>query len=209
MFKIIFSAIKNTKNIYRSIFGYNIKKNIFNNKNSDLYKSNWNIIKLIQLNSYIFLPKLPIASPSWLPVSLKKIIFGGDSKYIPDIPEIENNTCILYVNGIVSNEDVVIKINKKQLKEIFNRPINVIYNDSDSLIMDLIESAIGKGTKDLTEASTIALYTISRKLLDPNINKIVVICYSQGTIIIAKVIQSLFTPTELLNGHFFYIYSYI
>ena len=69
--------------------------------------------------------------------------------------------------------------------------INVLFNASDTLIIDLIEALIGKNTEQLTQALTIALYTICSKLLDENINKLIIIAYSQGTIIIAKVLNSL------------------
>lgn len=190
-FKILYYALKNTKNIYTSLVGEKIKNDILNNKDSEFNKKNWSFIKFCKLCSDLFLIKLPISSPSWIPNCLRLIIFGQNSKYIPNSQEIDNSgNCFIYINGILSNEDVV-RSNQKQLELLLKKPINIIHNVTDSLIMDLLECIIGRETEDLTEASTITLYTICTKLLDDNINKIILICHSQGTIIVAKVIRSL------------------
>tara|TARA_Y100000992_G_C21211385_1_gene465630 strand:- start:34 stop:921 length:888 start_codon:yes stop_codon:yes gene_type:complete len=190
IFQILYDAYKNTKNLYRSIAGNNIKIDVTENEKSELNKKHWNIYKLIELNSDLFIPKLPIHSPSWVPKFIKKILFGSNCKYLPDSIKDEDKICIIYINGIMSNRDVV-EVNRGELKKIFNRPIDVIHNVTDSFIMDILECLIGKETNDLTEASTITLYTVSKKLLDININKVILICHSQGTIIVSKVLQSL------------------
>ena len=71
----------------------------------------------------------------------------------------------------------LVMINKKYLETLLNKPINIIHNITQTLVMDLIECLIGKETEYLTEASTISLYTITSKLLDDNINKIIIICH--------------------------------
>ena len=193
IFKLLYYAYANTNNIYIALFGDNVTNNNFNkeHKNSEFHKDNWSWFKYIKFISDICFIKLPISAPSWFPKYLKILIFGENSRYIPCIKEIdEESNCFIYVNGIMSNLSVV-KTNQEYLETLLNRQINIIHNVTDSLVMDLIESLIGKETEDLTEASTIALYTISKKLLDPDIKKIIIICYSQGTIIISKVIQSL------------------
>ena len=191
IFKILYHAFRNTKNIYTSFVGTTFKKNILQDKKSEFNKQNWSFIKLCKLLSDIFLMKLPFSAPSWVPKYTKMILFGENSRYIPNSTEIDySGNCFLYVNGIMSNHDVVIT-NKNELEDLLKRPINIIHNVTDSLIMDLIESLIGKETDDLTEASTIALYTVCNKLLDDNIKKVIIICHSQGTIIVAKVMQSL------------------
>ena len=192
IFKILYYAYKNTKNIYTSIMGdKSLKNNILNEKKSEFNKQYWNIMKFCKLISDIFFIKLPISAPSWVPKYTKMIIFGENSKYIPNLTEVDNSgNCILYVNGIMSNTEGV-KLNQKELETLINRPINIIHNVTDSLLMDLLECLIGKETEDLTEASTVALYTICNKLLDNKIKKLIIICHSQGTIIVAKVIKYL------------------
>ena len=56
--------------------------------------------------------------------------------------------------------------------------------------MDLIE-CMGKQTNDLTEASFVTLSVISKLILNPNIKKLIIICHSQGTIIMAQVIEQI------------------
>jgi len=184
------SAFWNTKNIYRSIVGDKIINNYNNNKSSEFNKNNWTLSSFIELISSLIIPTLPIKSPSWLPNILKKIFFGENSKYIADKEEVNDEICLLYINGIMSNEKVIME-NKKVLTQLFNRPINLLHNVTDSLIMDLMECLIGKQTEDMTEASMITLYTFSKKMLDPNIKKVIVICHSQGTIIVGKVLKNL------------------
>ena len=190
MFRILYSSYKKTNDIYRSIVGDKIQENVLNNTSSELNKSNWNITKLLHLMSDLFFIKLPIHCPSWIPYPIKKLFFGENSKYLPSKKEYEDGICIIYLNGILSN-DKVVELNRKELNKIFNRSINVLHNVTDSLICDLIECLIGKITDDLTEASTVTLYTLCNKLLNPEIKKIIFVCHSQGTIIISNVLKNL------------------
>ena len=191
MLRILYSSYKKTDNIYTSIVGNKIKDDIVNNTNSELNKSNWNTIKLLHLLSDIFFIKLPIYCPTWVPYPIKKLLFGDNSKYLPSEKEYEDRICIIYLNGILSNEEIV-ELNRRELNKIFNRPINVLHNVTDSLISDLIECLIGKTTNELTEASTVALYTLCSKLTDQNIDKVILICHSQGTIITSNVLKNLY-----------------
>ena len=191
MFRILYSAYKKTNNIYTSIVGEKVRENIFHNSNSELNKTNWSIFKFIHLLSDIFLIKLPIHCPSWIPYPIKKLFFGENSKYLPANIEYEDGICIIFINGIMSNEKVV-ELNRIELMKLLNRQINILHNVTDSLVVDLIECLIGKTTSDLTEASTVALYTLCNKLLDPNIKKIVIIAHSQGTIITSNVLKNLY-----------------
>ena len=194
LIKIVYSSIRNTKNIYRSIFGYNIINNVKINKNSELNKDNWSLISIIYLLTDLLIPSLPIHCPDWMPNFIKRVFFRGNSKYIEDNNRLEDNKnngeCILYVNGILTNE-ILLNQNKKLLNQLFKKPINCIHNNTDSVIMDLIECTIGKCTNDLTESSYLTLRILSCKLLDKNINKIIIISHSQGTIIIGQVIRNL------------------
>jgi len=191
-YKILYSAIWNTRNIYTSLVGDNLTDDVTTNKKAELNKNHWSLKTTFELFSDIFLPTLPIHAPSWMPSFLKKIIFGGNSKFMLDTeyPNNDESESFMYVNGIMSNEDVV-KTNQEFLRNMFDRPIDLVHNNTDSLIMDLIECLVGKETDDLTEPAMITLYTMSRKLLNPKIKKLVVICHSQGTIIVAQALNYL------------------
>ena len=57
--------------------------------------------------------------------------------------------------------------------------------------MDLLECLIGKQTNDLTEASFVTLSVISKLLLSSKLKKLIIICHSQGTIIMSQVLANL------------------
>ena len=190
IFKIITSAIRNTKNIYRSIVGDKIIENMNNNENSEFNRKNWSLLSLLELLSDLFLFKLPFRSPSWIPKFLKKLLFGSNSKYLPDKEEVKDNLCFLYVNGIMSNRNVVLR-NQDYLRKLFGKPVNIVHNVTDSFLIDLIECLIGKETDDLTEPALVLLSVVSRKLLDENVKKLVIICHSQGTIIVSNMLNNL------------------
>ena len=191
IFKILYYAFLNSPNFFRSIFGYNIINNLLENKESELNINYWNLEELFLIIYNFCFMKLPFYCPSWIPNSIKIIFFGSNSKYIVNKNELdEDNNCFIFINGVLGSENLV-EHNKYELEKLLSKPINILFNASDTLISDLLEALIGKETQELTEASTIALYTICSKLLDTNINKVIIIAYSQGTIIIAKVLNSL------------------
>ena len=158
---ILFYAFINTSNFYRSIIGYN----------------NINYIKPANI---------------WFIFNyFKNLFFTSYSKYIKADNELdENNNCFIYINGILTSEDAAI-LTKKNLEKLINKPVNILFNRSQSLLLDLYESFIGREKIKLTEASNKALNIISNKLIDPQINKIIIIAYSQGTVIISNVLQYL------------------
>ena len=100
MFRILYSAYKKTNNIYTSIVGKKLKENIFYNSNSELNKTNWSIVKFIHFLSDIFLIKLPIHCPSWIPYPIKKLFFGENSTYLPANIEYEDGICIIFINFV-------------------------------------------------------------------------------------------------------------
>ena len=191
LLKILYSSFIHTKNIYRSLFGNNIFLNT-NNNDSELNKNNWSFYNIITMFSSIFIPTLPIHCPSWMPTIIKNTIFGGNSYFIKDdsFKEGIDTKCILFINGILTNKDIVYQ-NINLLKRIFKLPVHCVFNNTDSLIMDLIECMIGKQTNDLTEASFVTLSVVSKLVLNKNITKIIIICHSQGTIIMSQVLTNL------------------
>ena len=191
LLKILYSSFIHTKNVARSLFGNNIYINVHNN-DSELNKNNWSLSNIISMLASIFIPTLPIHCPGWVPSIIKNSIFGGNSYFIKDEEyDIDSQSeCILFVNGILTNE-LIVKQNIQLLKTMFKKPVHCVFNKTDSLIMDLVECMIGKQTNDLTESSFVTLSVISKLLLKPNIRKIIVICHSQGTIIMSQVLSNL------------------
>lgn len=138
----------------------------------------------------MIIPKLPFRTPKWLPQFVKDLFFRDDSSYLINYPEVVDNICFIYINGILSSKQEVLNdLNK--LKEIFNRPINCIYNPTDSLTVDLIECLLDKETNYITQPALVGLFTITKKILDPYIDKVIIISYSQRTIILSKIVNLL------------------
>ena len=186
--KILYFAFLDTDNLFRSLFGYGIKNNFFKNKNLSLSTNFFDILLYIY---NIFFIKFPFYCPSFVPYNLRIIFFGEKSQYLKDKNELDNEgRCFIYINGILGSKNQILKT-KLTLQNFFNKPINILFNSSDTIFGDLLESLIGKESNKLTEASTIALLTIISKLLDEKIKKVIVIAYSQGTIIVSNVLNSL------------------
>ena len=189
IFYMFYSAFYNTPNLYKSICGENIINN-FSNDKSEFCKNHWDIQSIIELMSDIFFPSLPFSCPSWCPHFFKKMFFGGSSTFIKSFKEEKDDQFWIYVNGILTNKKII-EMNRILLEDVFDRPIHVVHNDSDSIVVDLIECLVGKQYEDLTEPAFVTLMAITKKLLDNKIKKIVIICHSQGTIVVGNVINSL------------------
>ena len=104
-----------------------------------------------------------------------------------------------FINGVATNEPVA-HFNSDLLSKLFNRPLTVVHNETDSLILDLLQCALGKTFKTrpnleepqtMTEPAIKATVAILEALKNPLRDKVVVICHSQGTIITANVLRAL------------------
>lgn len=104
-----------------------------------------------------------------------------------------------FLNGIATNE-VVAEMNSALISDMFFRPVTVIHNETDSIVLDLLQCAIGKSFKTdpslddvqtMTEPAIKATVAILEALKDPARNKVVLLCHSQGTIIAANVLRAL------------------
>ncbi len=97
-----------------------------------------------------------------------------------------------FINGILTNGDVA-QLNAACISYLFHRPVTLIQNATDGAISDLWECAMGKEwsqNTSNTESARIAFPAIYDALKDPFKKKVVVICHSQGTIIMAVVLQA-------------------
>jgi len=95
-----------------------------------------------------------------------------------------------FVNGIATNTDMA-KMNCQYLHELFGRRIVGIQNPTDSILVDLLECAVGKRWKRSMSPAQNALDPISKALNDPDIHRVILIGHSQGTIISANILRSL------------------
>ncbi|MGE5601565.1 MAG: hypothetical protein ACM30E_00850 [Nitrososphaerales archaeon] len=98
-----------------------------------------------------------------------------------------------FINGILTNGDVA-QLNAACISYLFHRPVTLVQNATDGAVMDLFECALGKEwyrNTSNTEAARIAFPAIYDALTDPDKDKVVVICHSQGTIIMSVVLHAL------------------
>jgi hypothetical protein len=95
-----------------------------------------------------------------------------------------------FVNGIMTN-DAVAQINSAYLAYLFHRPLTMIQNSTDSLWIDLFECAVGKEWYRVVEPAVKALPPIYDALKSPHKQRVVVVCHSQGTIIMSVVLRLL------------------
>lgn len=185
--QIVWSGVMHTQNLYTSIFGEKYSFRDVFHRNTP---SHWSIIDILQGFLKNIFPKVPFHCPSWMPAILRYMFFGNNSIYLPSAPELHDNVCVIFLNGILTNRKVA-NSNRQALSELLHRPVNVLHNATDSLLCDVIECLLGKTNDDLTEASLVVLHTLCKKLLDPQIEKLVVVAHSQGTIVIANALRNL------------------
>ncbi len=98
-----------------------------------------------------------------------------------------------FINGILTNGDVA-HLNAACISWLFHRPVTLIQNATDGALRDLWECALGKEWyqhTSNTESARIAFPAIYDALTDDDITKVVVLCHSQGTIIMSIVLNAL------------------
>ncbi len=104
-----------------------------------------------------------------------------------------------FVNGVATNEAVV-RMNAALLSRLFHRPLTVLHNPSASLLLDLVECAIGKAfTKrpkidvpgTMTEPALRATQAILSALSETSLDRVVLLAHSQGTIIASNVLRAI------------------
>jgi hypothetical protein len=98
-----------------------------------------------------------------------------------------------FINGIMTNSDVA-QLNAAHLTELFHRPMTIVQNATSSAWVDLAQCAIGKQWRQVTEPVVKAMPAIYAALKSEK-EKVVVICHSQGTIIMATVLDLLYRLT--------------
>lgn len=144
------------------------------------------------------IPSLPIKPPPYGPPLLDEFFFrptlilrrpdhNGDYTTFPD-------EAWFYVNGILTNEALA-QINAAYISDLFHRPVTIIQNTTNSFVVDLLECALGKEWRhewtDITEAAQKAFPPIYEALKTKHKNMVVLLCHSQGTIIMSLVLTML------------------
>ena len=96
-----------------------------------------------------------------------------------------------FINGIATTRDLARK-NAAKLSKLLNRCFITIYNPTQGLSDDLVESAVQKFTNVNTEPTAAAFIEIAEALADPHVKRVVVVAHSQGTIIAGDVLDLIY-----------------
>lgn len=90
----------------------------------------------------------------------------------------------LFINGICTDTEVL-ELNARMLHRLFGRPLTLLHNQTSGIALDLAECALGKGWLHVTEAVRKLFPTLLSELVRGDIDKVVLIAHSQGTILAA------------------------
>lgn len=94
------------------------------------------------------------------------------------------NESWLLLNGICTDEHVR-EINAECVYRMFGRPLTLLHNQTHGVALDLVECALGKSQFAATEAVRRLFPALYSELLRPDIDRVVLIAHSQGTILAA------------------------
>lgn len=156
--------------------------------------SPFSFIRSVKYLTEVTVPAFPIDLPDWVPGGEESVFWRGTEILFQTDPN--NNPysfpdeAWIFINGIGTNDGLA-RINAQYLSLIFQRPLTIIQNATDSILLDLAEAVIGKAWQVMTEASAKAYPFICEAIREPSKKRVVVICHSQGTIIMANVLRAL------------------
>ncbi|MFT3921589.1 MAG: hypothetical protein QM778_03550 [Myxococcales bacterium] len=105
-------------------------------------------------------------------------------------PDLYPSEAWFFVNGICTNQAVA-RANAQQLSDLFKRPIRLLYNRTDGLVLDLLECAVGKAFDKVTDGARNCLISLLDALCDPKVKRVVLVSHSQGTILSAVILKTL------------------
>lgn len=156
--------------------------------------SPFSLIRSVKYLVEVTVPAFPIDLPDWFPGGEESVFWRGTEILFQTDPN--NNPysfpdeAWIFINGIGTNDGLA-RINAQYLALVFRRPFTIIQNATDSILIDLAEAVVGKAWQVMTEASAKAYPFICEALREPSKKRVVVICHSQGTIIMANVLRAL------------------
>ncbi|MBF0451018.1 MAG: hypothetical protein HQK75_09970 [Candidatus Magnetomorum sp.] len=184
--KQIFSILGSPKDLIPPYHPYS-EYNFFNPK--DISR----IVSYLEEISLLPIP-VPYHYLKWLPIPetlfLKETHIYSYPEDTKDHDEKYPNEAWFFVNGIATNAEMAM-MNCKYMNTLFHRRIVGIQNPTDSVLVDLIECAIGKRWRRSMSPTRKALEPISQALNDPSIQRVILIGHSQGTIIAANILRAL------------------
>jgi hypothetical protein len=155
----------------------------------------WQPLRALRYLLNIGLSALPVAPPPFLTPLLGEL-FLQPSVVLQRPDHLGSTTSYpdeswFFVNGIMTNSAVA-QLNAAQLSQLFHRPVTLLQNATAGLLVDLLQCAVGKQWRRVTEPVVKAMPAIHAALKRPDKRRVVVIAHSQGTIIMAGVLDLLY-----------------
>jgi hypothetical protein len=153
----------------------------------------WRMRRTIKYLLNVSIPSLPRTPPNFIPpflddlfweptVILQRPDHNGSYTTFPD-------EAWFFINGIMTNDSVA-QLNAAFISYLFRRPLTLIQNSTNSFFVDMAQCAIGKEWDLTTEPAAKAFPPIYDALKSEK-EKVVVVAHSQGTIIMATVLDML------------------
>ena len=158
----------------------------------------WQPGRLLRYLLNVTLPALPWAAPPFGPPLLGELFWQPSSilqrpDHVGSVTSYPDEAWF-FVNGILTNAALA-QLNAAHLASLFHRPITLLHNATAGLAVDLAQCAIGKQWRRITEPVVKALPVLHAALKRPDKRRVVVIAHSQGTLIMATVLDLLYALT--------------
>lgn len=166
----------------------------------------WRPARMLRYVLNVTLPSLPFAPPPFGPPVLNELFW--QPSVVLQRPDHEGSFTSFpgeswfFVNGIMTNSAVA-QLNAAHLSWLFHRPVTLLQNATAGLVVDLLQCAVGKQWRRITEPAVKAMPAIYDALKRRDKQRVVVIAHSQGTIIMATVLGLLYAlarPAALPRG---------
>jgi hypothetical protein len=155
----------------------------------DLFWSG-DIPRLARYLADTLIPSFPGRAPAWIRPPLSSLLFHR-SHELKDAGKAHAQPfpgeSWFFINGILTNQDVA-RMNAAYLVHLFHRPINVLWDSTDGIGVDLLECAIEKLGATSEEVDS-AFHPLLDAISSPQNKRVVVISHSRGTLIAAVLLR--------------------
>ncbi len=95
-----------------------------------------------------------------------------------------------FLNGICTDPRIA-ELNARLVSKVVRRRVDVLYNATEGVVLDLVECAFGKAWDAVTDAAAANLDELMKALSDRKVRRVVVVAHSQGTIVAAVLMKTL------------------
>ncbi len=176
-------------NYVRSILGTRDSWKRANNPDTELQLTEWRHFPgNLRTAQSILLPS-GAGRPGWLPQHADEVGLFRDSStalYPPQSGAAGRypRESWLFLNGMCADQKIA-DLNAACLYRMFGRPLTMLHNQTHGFVLDLAECAVGKGWLAATEAVRSLFPAFYSELKRPDIDRVVLIAHSQGTILAA------------------------